>query len=191
MNMREKTDNDLVQLILAGEIEAFAELVVRYEKLVFSFLLARLQNMQEVEDIVQETFIKAYRHLASFDCDRRFAAWLVTIARNLMIDSCRRSNRTVASTDLVSDVLLTNSLNDGKSQPADILLRRERFRKIVMMIQELPEEMRTPFLLRILNELSYQDIADTLELPLQTVKNRIFKARSLLREKREKYEEMS
>lgn len=191
MNKSERTDVELVKLVLTGEIETFAELVERYEKLVFSFLLTRLQDMQEVEDIVQETFVKAFRHLATFDCERRFAGWLVTIARNLLIDSRRRASRNVASTDLVNDVMLSDSLKDGKTQPADILIRREQFRRIVKMIQELPEDMRTPFLLRVVNELSYQEIAEILEMPLQTVKNRIFKARALLREKRENYDEMS
>jgi RNA polymerase sigma-70 factor (ECF subfamily) len=191
MNKQERTDVELVKLVLSGEIELFAELVERYEKLVFSFLLTRLQDLQEVEDIVQETFVKAFRHLATFDCERKFAAWLVTIARNLLIDSIRRAGRSVASTELVTDVMLCENGKETRSQPADIIIRREQFRRIMKMIQELPEDMRTPFLLRVVNELSYQEIAETLDLPLQTVKNRIFKARALLREKRENYEEMS
>lgn len=190
MNKQGKTDVELVKLVLSGEAEMFSELVERYEKLVFSFLLSRLSNMQEVEDIVQDTFVKAYRHLATFDCERRFAAWLVTIARNLLIDSRRKAGRNIASTELVTDVLLADSTREEQAQPPEILIRRERFRKIVRMIQELPEELRTPFLLRVVNELPYQEIAEVLTLPLQTVKNRIFKARGLLREKRENYDEM-
>lgn len=190
MNKLEKTDGELVKLVLEGDIESFSELVERYEKLVFSFLLSRLQDWQEVEDIVQETFVKAYRHIASFDCQRRFAAWLITIARNVLIDSRKKNSRNITSTDLVTDVLLSESSREMRNQPSDILMRREQFRKVFSMIQELPEEMRTPFLLRVVNELSYQEISETLDLPLQTVKNRIFKARGILRKKRENYEEM-
>lgn len=190
MNKQEKSDVELVQLVLTGDVELFAELVERYEKLVFSFLLARLNDMQEVEDIVQDTFVRAFRHLATFDCERRFAAWLVTIARNLLIDSRRKAGRNIASTELVTDVLLADSAKEDMTQPADIIIRRERFRRIIQMIQELPEELKTPFLLRVVNELPYQEIAEILILPLQTVKNRIFKARGLLREKRENYDEM-
>lgn len=190
MSKQEKSDIELVQLVLAGEVELFAELVERYEKLVFSFLLSRLNEMQEVEDIVQDTFVRAFRHLATFDCERKFAAWLVTIARNLLIDSRRKAGRSIASSELVTDVLLLDSSKEDKTQPADILIRRERFRSIILMIQELPEELKTPFLLRVVNELPYQEISEILTLPLQTVKNRIFKARGLLREKRENYDEM-
>ena len=191
MNKHERTDEELVQAVLAGEHETFAELVERYERLVFSFLLTRLNDLQEVEDIVQETFVKAFRHLASFDCERRFAAWLLTIARNLLIDSRRKAGRSVASTNLVNEVMLTDSAREAGSQPSEIVVRRERFRSIVVMIQELPEELRTPFLMRVINELPYQEIAEILDVPLQTVKNRIFKARGILREKRENYEKMS
>lgn len=191
MNKHERTDEELVHAVLAGELETFAELVERYERLVFSFLLTRLNDLQEVEDIVQETFVKAFRHLASFDCERRFAAWLLTIARNLLIDSRRKAGRSVASTTLVNEVMLTDSAREASSQPSEVVVRRERFRSIVVMIQELPEELRTPFLMRVINELPYQEIAEVLDVPLQTVKNRIFKARGILREKRENYEKMS
>jgi RNA polymerase sigma-70 factor (ECF subfamily) len=87
--------------------------------------------------------------------------------------------------------MLTDSAREAGSQPSEIVVRRERFRSIVVMIQELPEELRTPFLMRVINELPYQEIAEILDVPLQTVKNRIFKARGILREKRENYEKMS
>ncbi|MDD2624992.1 MAG: RNA polymerase sigma factor [Candidatus Riflebacteria bacterium] len=190
MSRQEKSDVELVKLVLSGECEAYSALVQRYEKLVFSFLLSRMNSIHDIEDIVQDSFVKAYKHLASFDCERKFSAWLLTIARNIMIDSRRKSSRDLPSTDLVNDVLLTDSAKEESEQPADILIRRERFRKILMLIRELPEEFKTPFLLRIVNEMSYQDIADSIGIPLQTVKNRIFKARTLLREKREKKDEM-
>lgn len=184
------SDSELVKQILAGEIELFAILVERYEKLAFSYLLSRLNDLQEVEDIVQDTFVKAFRHLASYDCERKFAGWLVTIARNLLIDSRRKASRNIASTDLVTDVLLSDSSKESKNHPPEIIIQRERYRQIISMIQELPEDFRTPFLLRVVNELPYQEISEILNLPLQTVKNRIFKARGLLREKRENYEKM-
>jgi len=190
MSRQEKSDVELIKLVLSGECEAYSVLVQRYEKLVFSFLLSRMNSIQDIEDVVQDAFVKAYKHLTSFDCERKFSAWLLTIARNIMIDSRRKLSRDLPSTDLVIDILLTDSAKEESEQPADILIRRERFRKILMLIRELPEEFKTPFLLRVVNEMSYQDIADSIGIPLQTVKNRIFKARTLLREKREKKDEM-
>ncbi|MEW6712802.1 MAG: RNA polymerase sigma factor [Candidatus Riflebacteria bacterium] len=190
MNSENHSDNEIVQAVLAGATERFGELLERYEKLVFSFLLSRLKNLQEVEDIAQDTFVKAFRHLKSFDCSRKFTAWLLTIARNVLIDHVRKSSRSVASTELVTEVMLRESDNED-CNPQMLNLRRESWRKVMNMINTLSEEVRDPFVMRVVNEMSYQEIADALELPLQTVKNRIFKARSLLREKRDLYEEMS
>jgi RNA polymerase sigma-70 factor (ECF subfamily) len=188
MNKQKSSDKELILAIINGDIELFAELVERYEKLVFSFLLGRLKNLQEVEDIVQETFVKAFRHLGSFDCSRKFTSWLLTIARNIQIDHVRKSSRTVASTELVSEVLLKP---DNANNPQNLAIRKESFRIVTEMIESLPEDVREPFLLRVVSEMPYQEIAEVLEMPLQTVKNRIFKARTLLRGKRDSYEKMS
>lgn len=184
------SDQEVVIAVLAGETDKFGELIEQYEKLVFSFLLARLKNLQEVEDIAQETFIKAFRHLKSYDCSKKFTAWLLTIARNIMIDQVRKNSRSIPSTELVSEVLHKKSENE-ENDPQHENLRREAWRKVVSMINSLPEEVREPFVFRVVNEMPYQEIAEALELPLQTVKNRIFKARQLLRAKRDEYEEVS
>ena len=184
---RQEKDVELIKLVLSGECEdtRFAQDM----KSLFSVFAVSNEFYSDIE-YVQDAFVKAYKHLASFDCERKFLAWLLTIARNIMIDSRRKLSRDLPSTDLVIDILLTDSAKEESEQPADILIRRERFRKILMLIRELPEEFKTPFLLRVVNEMSYQDIADSIGIPLQTVKNRIFKARTLLREKREKKDEM-
>lgn len=184
MNKQEISDGEIVKLVLSGDIQMYAVLVSRYEKFVFSYLLSKYTDVYEIEDVVQETFLKAYRHLGSYDCERKFSNWLLTIARNLLYDNRKKNSRSVASTDLVTDVLLNT---DGKDiiQPDEVALKKEQFRQLATLIKSLDEDFRIPFILRVVNELSYQEIADALELPLQTVKNRIFKARTYLREKRE------
>ena len=184
MEKQERTDAEIIKLVLSGDVQMFAVLVSRYEKLVYSFLLSKYQDVYEVEDVVQDTFLKAYRHLSSYDCERKFSTWLLTIARNLLFDSRKKNSRNIASADLVSEVLLSAEQEDIY-QPDEVAIRKERFRRLAMMIKSLDEDFRTPFILRVVNELSYQEIADALSLPLQTVKNRIFKARTYLREYRE------
>ncbi len=191
MNRQEKTDSEIVKLVLAGRVQFFSELVSKYEKLVFSFLLSKSNDVYEVEDVVQETFIKAFRHLATYDCERKFSAWVLTIARNLLYDAKKKNSKDVASTDLLDDVLLTDEPEAKDASPDETVIKNESYRNLSKLIRNLDEEIRTPFLLRVLNELSYQEISDLLSLPLQTVKNRIFKARTYLREKREsQYNEM-
>ena len=87
MSNQEKTDGEIVKLVLAGDIQMFSTLVARYEKFVFSYLLSKYSDVYEIEDVVQETFLKAYRHLASYDCERNFSNSLITIGRNLLFDN--------------------------------------------------------------------------------------------------------
>jgi RNA polymerase sigma-70 factor (ECF subfamily) len=90
----------------------------------------------------------------------------------------------------VTDVLLKKDKSE-ENNPQNLAVRRESFRRIIETIDSLPEDVKEPFMLRVVNDMSYKEISDTLELPLQTVKNKIFKARSLLRGNRNRYEEMS
>lgn len=184
MSENEKSDAQLVKLVLNGSAEFFSELVERYEKLVFSFLLARFNDPCEVEDIVQDAFLKAYKHLASFDCERKFSTWLLTVARNILIDRKRKASRSIAASDVLESETLFLDKSEGSS-PAAQALKREAFRATARAVNALPEEIKAPFLLRVVNELSYQEIADALDIPLQTVKNRIFKARTIMRDKKE------
>jgi RNA polymerase sigma-70 factor (ECF subfamily) len=188
LSKQEKTDLELIQQVLNGDTEVYGTLVERYEKLVFSFLLARARCLQDVEDVVQEAFVRAYRHLRGFDQSRKFSAWLLTIARNLLFDLYKKNSRTLSSTDVVLEILSASSVSTSEEteQPSEIIMRRERFRRLLDLIRSLEEDLKVPFLLRVVNEMSYQDIADALDLPLQTVKNRIFKARTLLRAERDK-----
>lgn len=177
-------DGEIIKRVIAGETEMFALLIDKYERLVFSYLLPQVRNIQEVEDIAQESFLKAFRHLASFDISRRFPAWLLRIARNVMIDRLRQSNVVPLGDDLNS-FILARAFPAKQSDPQTKAESREDFREIFVNIFQLPQDLKIPLLLRVIEGLSYEEIAETLELPLQTVKNRIFKARRALREKRD------
>lgn len=186
MNEIKIADSKLVEDILNGDIEKFAILVGRYERLLFSYLISKKCKLQEAEDIVQDSFIKAFKHLRSFDKNRKLSNWLLTITRNLMIDHLRQSGKFVSTTELVADFINFENISELENKPQDSVIKKEKFRKIVEMVFSLPEDLRIPFLMRIVNEKSYQEISDDLGLPLQTVKNRIFKARKLLKEQRNK-----
>ena len=185
MNTVKKSDANLVNEILNGNVEKFSCLIDRYEKLVFSFLLAKKWGCADIEDIVQETFLKAFKHLKNYDPKRKFSNWLLTIAKNLLIDKVRRERKKVNKIEFDADFLQFDMTKSNQLQPSEILERKERLREITENIHKLAEEIRTPFLMRIMNDLSYQQIAKNLDLPLQTVKNRIFKARKILRSQRE------
>lgn len=191
MRVIEITDNELVVSILNGNVNKFAVLVKRYERLVFSFLISHKCKLQVAEEIVQSSFIRAFKYLNTYDRKRKFSNWLLTITRNLLIDSCKNSDRFVSASEITNDLLSFESENSKSNQPPEILIKRERFRKVSEMILGLNDTVRIPFIMRIVNEQSYQEIADILDLPLQTVKNRIFQARRLLKDQRWKLYEVS
>ncbi|MFZ2955527.1 MAG: sigma-70 family RNA polymerase sigma factor [Candidatus Ozemobacteraceae bacterium] len=186
---RDEEDARLVSRVLAGEVNVYGILVEQYERLVFSYLLPRVRSLEEVEDLAQEIFLKAYRHLDSFDLQRRFAPWLMRIARNFMIDSSQKNVRIPHGNGLATEIFEHVAASGPMTEPHEKLEAREEFRGTFRHMLDLPEDLRIPFLLRVLQELSYEEIAELIDLPLQTVKNRIFKARSILRDQRQSEDE--
>ena len=177
-------DRKSIERVLAGESHVYGVLVERYERLVYSFLLPQLRSLEEAEDLAQEVFIRGYRHLASFDTTRKFSCWIIKIARNLLIDRYRKNAHTPRGNGLAQDLIANSPDPTSRKEPTSKLELQEEFRNTFKEMLDLPEELRIPLLLRVIQELSYEEIAELLDLPLQTVKNRIFKARSVLREKR-------
>lgn len=186
-----RADAELVSRVLKGEIQLFGILVERYERLMYSYLFPQVRSLQEVQDISQEAFFKAYHHLASFDCSRRFSAWVLRIAKNLVIDRYRKNSDVLPPGDATIQDMIDNRAPDSENNAPDRLVEsREQFRQTFVNMLQLSEELRIPLLLRVLQELSYEEISEILSLPVQTVKNRIFNARKLLREKRDSENEV-
>jgi RNA polymerase sigma-70 factor (ECF subfamily) len=186
-----REDSEIIQRILEGETHLFATLVSRYERLMYSFLLSQVKSFQEVQDISQEAFLKAYRHLSAFDPTRKFSAWVLKIAKNLLIDRYRKTTDSLGTNaTTVQDLMSRKSVQSPEEIPGKRMETQEEFRQAFINILHLSEELRIPLLLRIVQELSYEEIADILDLPVQTVKNRIFKARQILRAKRDAEHEL-
>ena len=185
-----RCDGEIVARVLAGETEMFGILVERYEKLVFSYLLPQVRNIQEVEDIAQETFLRAFRFLGSFDVARRMSAWLIRISRNVMIDRQRQNAVSTPTDDLEGFFATIRCPQQSNQEPQARVELKEEFRNLFLSILRLPQDLKVPLMMRVLQELTYEEISELLELPLQTVKNRIFRARQALRTKRDIENEM-
>lgn len=185
MTNHDPSDAEIVERILEGETACFRLLVERYERLMYSYLLPQMHSLAEVEDLAQEAFIKAYRYLPSFDKTRKFSAWLLTIARNLLVDHFQRNASRVRHLSYLDQIGPRQDPERSDTiEPGRQLQTREAFRQTFQEMLELSEEQRVPLLMRVLLDMPYQEIAETLDLPLQTVKNRIFQARKVLRERR-------
>ncbi len=181
-------DRELVRRCLAGDEQAYRELIERHRRPVFAVALRMVRVAEDAEDLAQETFIRMFRALERYDPERPFAAWLYTITARLAIDLLRR--RRVRPTSLTfhdqeADEDRTLDVMDPSLGPDVLVAHREEERRAQDLIDSLPEHYRVVVALRHQQDLSYEEIADALHLPLGTVKARIHRARALLKERLE------
>ena len=173
----------IVQRVLQGDVNAFEKLVLEYEKSVYAITQRMTGNAEDAADMTQETFIKAYNSLSSFRGDSKFSVWLYRIATNVCLDFLRsRSRKPTVSLSVEDDDGEEVELDIAdESQSPERLLERGLTRDAVRRgLNALSPEYRQILLLREIQGLSYEEIADVLTLEVGTVKSRIFRARKRL-----------
>jgi RNA polymerase sigma factor (sigma-70 family) len=179
------TDQEIVQAVLAGEQHQFGELVGRYQRSIVNYVYRMVGNYDDAVDLSQDVFVKAYTALDSYQPKYPFSAWLFRIARNATIDEIRRRRLTTVPMDEpmeTSDGSMTREFEGDDPGPEQLFLEGEFKAEIESAVAELPDKYREPLVLRHAAEMSYDEIAEALELPLGTVKTRIFRAREALRQ---------
>ena len=178
----------LIRRCLAGDEKAYRELVEMYQGRVHSLAFRMLRRVEDAEDVTQETFVRMFRALDRYDPERSFGAWLFSIAARLSIDQIRR--RKLQPLPMTGrdkdDEEYTIDVEDPSPRPDEAAARSEEERRTKALIDSLPPHYRVVVLLRHQQDLSYEEIAEALHLPLGTVKARIHRARALLKERIEK-----
>ena len=178
-NSESQTDLQLVRKVRHGDRPAFDLLVVKYQSRVASIISRYVYDSQEVMDLTQETFVKAYRAIDRFRGDSAFYTWLYRIAVNTaknFLESRGRRPQGSADAGEAENYDDGSRLRDNAS-PEKLLQRDQLQSALRVAISNLPEELRSAFLLREYDGLSYEDIAGILECPIGTVRSRIFRAR--------------
>ena len=173
----------IVRKVLQGDVNAFEKLVTEYEKGVYAIALRMTGNPEDASDMTQEAFIKAYNSLQSFRGDSKFSVWLYRIASNVCLDFLRsRSRKPTVSLSVEDDEGEETQLDvTDESQSPELLLERSLTRDAVQRgLQALAPDYRQILLLREIQGLSYEEIADVLRIEVGTVKSRIFRARKRL-----------
>lgn len=176
-------DSAVVTAFLGGEERAFSELVERYQTRLLNFVYRTIGDRERAEDLVQEVFIRVYRHLHRFDRSKKFSTWAYTIASNLAKNELRNRSRnplvlfqTVQKNWQDEDRPL--QFEDSRSRPDD-MYRKRHLREIVEeSVAKLPEHHRNVFILRELEGKSYEEIAEITNCNLGTVKSRLNRARN-------------
>jgi len=179
----------LVEAAKAGDQNAFGNLVDAYQDRIYGYLSRMLSDPNEAEDVAQETFVRAYRSLSRFRGASSFHTWLYRIASNLAIDVARKRKRQDGATYSldapveVGDNEYDREIPDESNAPEEISEQREVQQTVRRAMGELPDKLRDVIVLYELQGESYEDIAETLDVPLGTVKSRLFNARGQLKER--------
>ena len=180
-------DMQLVQRVQRGDKRAFDLLVLKYQRRIIRLLSRMVRSPSDVEDVAQETFIKAYRALPQFRGDSAFYTWLYRIAintaRNWHVAQTRRPQSADGFENDEGETFdQIDSLTDINT-PEAVLASKQVAETINAAIAELPEELRTAIMLREIEGMSYEDIAQSMECPIGTVRSRIFRARDAIARK--------
>ncbi|MBN8656490.1 MAG: sigma-70 family RNA polymerase sigma factor [Anaerolineae bacterium] len=176
--MNAPTDRDLILRARRGDAEAYGDLVSRHQTSVFNVCYRILHNRADAEDLAQETFIRALDRLHTFDLEREFSPWIRRVAANLCLNYISRDGY------LTHPVALDEERDEDKTQsPGEQVEVKERSEQIRSALASLPPQYRVVVELRHYQELSYDEIASELNIPLSDVKSHLFRARKLLAEK--------
>jgi RNA polymerase sigma-70 factor, ECF subfamily len=185
-------DVALVQRAQANDRAAFNEIVLRYKGKVFNYISRMVPSGGDAEDLTQETFIRAYLSIRSFQSRASLNTWLFRIATNLCIDHSRKQKTHIQASSLSQtlesdDAEIERDIPDCAFDPQRLLMNQELGKVMDAALYELPEKLRTVVLLYDMEGLSYEEIAAIVNCPLGTVKSRLFNARAALREKLSPY----
>jgi RNA polymerase sigma-70 factor (ECF subfamily) len=183
LNLNTITDSDLVLRAIAGREDGFEELVRRYQRPIAAYVYRMVGDYDSALDLTQEVFIKVYGSLERYRSEYKFSTWIYKIAHNAAVDHLRRySTREQALTTEADGISYDLPIESNRPTPEQESERRERRAEIESVVDQLPPAYRELVVLRHSHDLSYDEIAEVTALPLGTVKNRLFRAREVMRQ---------
>ncbi len=183
----EQDDAFLVDASKRGDQDAFARLVQRYQRHIFNLVFRILQQYDEATEITQETFLAAWQGLPSFRGDARFPTWLYRIAYNCSLKQLEQRKRDRALQAAIQAEQFLKHVDDSERAEA-VLEASDRQNMIYEQLSSLPAKYRIVLVLRHLQEMTYEEMAETLTMPIGTIKTHLFRARNLLKERLEAFD---
>ncbi|WP_028550040.1 RNA polymerase sigma factor [Paenibacillus sp. UNC451MF] len=178
--MEQLTDEQLVEQIRQGDEEAYRFLIERHKNYIYTLVYRLVEHRETAEDLTQEIFIKLYRSLVHFRGDAKFTTWVYRLTVNLVTDY-RRSQRRRPYEAMLDKV--KNWFGSRQEEPEAAALQKEEQQTILKMLSELPDKYRLILYLYHYKQLSYQEIAEATQLPLKTIETRLYRGKSLLKQK--------
>ncbi len=173
-HIQDESDERIVEIVRTQDRNAYAHLISRYQEKLLRYALYLCGDSEGSKDIVQESFIRAYQNMHSFDTKRKFSTWIYRITHNTAMTDMR-SKKYHISTDEILD------LADDHEDIEDAYIRKEQKKWIQTCITRVPIEYREPLILYFLEEKTYEEISDILRLPMGTVSTRLHRAKGLIK----------
>ena len=182
------SDEKLILRFQKGDINAYNELVKRYKDRLLNFVLRYFNNVEQAEDVVQDTLIKLYTHASYYKNVAKFSTWIFTIAKNNALTELRKNKRKKTDSLWTDDgqVIDINSKEESLDSKVQNEIAIDQLNKF---LDEIPENFRMAVVLRDFQELSYEEISKILEIPIGTIKSRINRGRIQLAEKMKHFKE--
>lgn len=181
--LRELTDGELLEKAIGGKEDGFEELVRRYQRPIISYVYRMVGNYDAALDVTQEVFIKVYNSMTRYSSEYKFSTWLYKISHNAAIDYLRRQSNHMQSLETENANGTFQIQVESKRPSPEVERQRSEWREeIASVVKCLPTGYRELIVLRHTKDLSYDEIAEITDLPLGTVKNRLFRAREMMRE---------
>lgn len=185
--MASKTDEELVARSMAGDLDSFNQLVLRWERPIYALAYRVIGREEDARDVCQETFLRAFRALGGFKGQAKFSSWLYRITLNLCRDWIRRERRQpLAQAPEGVDVIELAAETEPSESIEELVARKEIGAAVARAMAELSEDQRTAIVLKEYHGLTFQEIADMLDCPLSTVKTRLYQGLTVLRRQLER-----
>ena len=182
------SDEKLILRFQEGDINAYNELVKRYKDRLLNFVLRYFNNVEQAEDVVQDTLIKLYTHASYYKNVAKFSTWIFTIAKNNALTELRKNKRKKTDSLWTEDGQIIDI--NSKEESLDSKVQNEiAIDQLNKFLEEIPENFRMAVVLRDFQELSYEEISKILEIPIGTIKSRINRGRIQLAEKMKHFKE--
>lgn len=176
-------ESRLIKKAKSGNLEAFEQLILQYEKRIYNYCYRMTNSQEDAEDLAQEIFIKVYKNLKSFKGNSKFSTWIYRIAYNTCIDKYRKKEVATVSLTLNSDEEEKEiDLPSNDPLPEERIVSREEYDVVCECISELKPEYKNAVILRDIQNYTYDEIAEILNIPLGTVKSHISRGRAALRD---------
>ena len=186
-SIAEKSDDELILQVQEGDRRSYDLLVKRYQRRIYFLALRMARDHDAADDIGQETFVRAYLAIGTFTIGRNFYTWLYRICINLSINHLKRRKFVVQASE-ISDEWDPLEKEAGGTDPSDTLISKETTAKVESAIDSLSPKHKAVLVLRVYEDMSYEDIARTLDISIGTVMSRLFRARQKMLEIIEKVE---